>query len=540
MCQKKILPYFLLIIFLFTLNNFIVAQVNLSRNNIQLLGTRSWIKVNWKKNTRADAYKIYWSIDKKKPLHAAAIVKSELLKYYIKNIKPNIQYNIWVDAISSKKIISTSTGSIFTTKKWALNKDELSELLSNPSSTSVPVGMQLFWQDEFNDSLLNLNKWTTHYFSSLNYVNPISKKEMENNTLPQPAYVLNGKTINLYVSDSLPTRLYVPTGSQKISSIQTYDWRTNENLLDNSRGGYFEVKVKRSKTGNPKGTNTAFWLDAPGPDLKYYLEQDTEAYGSKGIRPTGQVFEIDVFELLNAQFVLHGHVDKNGKFICNLNTHIAHGIQHENEWVTHGVLWTPTSIHHFINGKLIKAYTDKHQIYSPNHFMNIFLGTYGSQGGVDMEVDYIRYYTWPLKENNELPNGDFDSESKLNPWEGNGSIESQKGIKNSAALLLKPGEKVEQYVYLNNAQNYSLVYWSKGNSTLSTQVLNVKEVTGETNQNILKEIKSNNRFKSSSIHFTTEKDNPLNMKTIKIIFSNTGKEDLILDDITIKKKIKRK
>lgn len=47
-------------------------------------------------------------------------------------------------------------------------------------------------------------------------------------------------------------------------------------------------------------------------------------------------------------------------------------------------------------------------------------------------------------------------------------------------------------------------------------------------------------FKPSFLNFTTEKDHPLNMKTIKIIFSSIQDEDLILDNITIKKKIKRK
>ncbi|TXH20362.1 MAG: glycosyl hydrolase family protein [Chitinophagaceae bacterium] len=506
---------------------------------MQLLGTRSWIKVSWNQVKDGDAFQIYYSDKNEKPLHPYKTITEKTNSNYIDKVQPNKLYYVWVDIMKNGKSIQQLKQSVYTTKKWTLDVNELKELQSNPSSVSVPEGMVLHWQDEFNDSLLNLNKWSTNYFSSLNYVNDLSKKEMLENKLPQPAYVLNGKTINLYVSDSLPTRLYVPTGSQKISSIQTYDWRTNENLLDNSRGGYFEVRVKRSKTGNPKGTNTAFWFDAPGPDLKYYLEQGSEAYGSKGIRPKGQVFEIDVFELLNAQFVLHGHVDKNGKFIRNLNTHIAEGFQHENEWVTHGMLWTPTSIEHYINGKLIKAYTDKHQIYSPNHFMNVFLGTYGSQGGVNMEVDYIRYYTWPLKGNNELPNGNFDALKSIAPWEGNGTVQAGIGRNQSPAVILKPGQSIIQYVYLNNAQHYNLQFWSKGNTSCQASIMNVKEVTGETHQNTLNELKGAHRFKASSIDFTTEKDHPLNMKTIKIMFSNTGNDDLILDDITIKKKINR-
>ncbi|ULT23801.1 hypothetical protein KUH03_32395 [Sphingobacterium sp. E70] len=91
--------------------------------------------------------------------------------------------------------------------------------------------------------------------------------------LPQPAYTLDGSAINLYVNDTIPKRIFTEGGNQKISSIQTYDWKTNENLLDNSKGGYFEVKVRRNRQGNPKGTNTAFWFDSPGPDIRYYLQE---------------------------------------------------------------------------------------------------------------------------------------------------------------------------------------------------------------------------------------------------------------------------
>lgn len=40
-------------------------------------------------------------------------------------------------------------------------------------------------------------------------------KEMLAGQLPQPAYTLNGKFINLYVSDTLPKRSYNPKGGQK-------------------------------------------------------------------------------------------------------------------------------------------------------------------------------------------------------------------------------------------------------------------------------------------------------------------------------------
>lgn len=507
-----------------------------NRASLQLLGTRSWIRVNWDSVPGAGHYRLYWSANGKKPRVPNATVSGSTCRFYIQDVQPETTYKVWLEPDAGTGIKNDVTGSVRTQKNWVPDAQELKELQTNPSSGAVPKGMQLFWQDEFNDALLNRNKWSTNYFSSLNYFNEGSRKEMLEDQLPQPAYTLNGKTINLYVNDSLPARLYVPKGNQKISSIQTYDWRTNENLLDNSRGGYFEVKVRRSKTGNPKGVNTAFWFDSPGPDLKYYLEQGSVIDGVKGIRPPGQVFEIDVFEMLNAQFVLHGQVNKNGKFIHNLATHITEGVQHENNWVTHGILWTPTGIQHYINGKLMGAYTDKHKIYAPDHFMNVFLGTYGSGGGVNMEVDYIRYYTWPLTGGNELPDPGFEDSNDLMPWEGNAELVTDKGRNGSHGALLEPGQRIEQYVYLSNQTSYTLEYWYRG-AAVKAAVEKVQPVTGSLTPIAVKKQPTCNTFAKRKLSFQTDAGfNSANMKTIRVSFVNEGNAPVILDDITIKKK----
>lgn len=87
-----------------------------------------------------------------------------------KNRKP--LYYIWAETSQGlqKQTVRTS-------KKWTLDTSELKELNTNPSSEAVPQGMKIFWQDEFNDKLLNKNKWTTNYFSSLNYTSEESKKK---------------------------------------------------------------------------------------------------------------------------------------------------------------------------------------------------------------------------------------------------------------------------------------------------------------------------------------------------------------------------
>lgn len=512
---------------LFLISAGLQAQDQSSPANLRLKGTRSWIKVCWEGASNTKGYRLYWSDNEQQPAAPLATVAAANC-FYIQGVKENTHYYVWVESLDSKE---TFRGAVTTSTHWSLDTTEARQL-DIPSSAAVPEGMKLFWHDEFNDSLLDRNKWHTTYYSNIDYLRKDNLEAMRNGELPEAAYKLNGQTINIFTNDSLPAKAFYPSNGRKISSIQTYDWRTNENLLDNSRGGYFEVRVKRSFTGKPQGLNTAFWFDSPGPDLKYYLQEGTTLDGVKGIRPKGQVFEIDVFENLDAQFVLHGHVDEHGRFVHNLNTHIAKGFEHRDQWVTHGILWTPNSIKHYINGQLIRAYTDKHQIYSPNHVMNVFLGAYGGGGAVNMEVDYIRGYQWPLEDGNELPNPGFDINTTLLPWEGSGALTSGR---QGQGVLLKPGQEIEQYVYLDNDKTYQLTYWQQGNGQLQATVENMKLVTGDLQQAAAQATGSKNTFTEQCLDFRTGKEYDRNMKTIRVAFKNTGRRPIVLDDVTIRK-----
>jgi hypothetical protein len=503
--------------------------------DLKLLGTRSWIKLEWNNNASGEkGYNIYWSTKNKKPAKPQAVADANTTRYYIQDVQPEQKYFVWMESKKAHGKNNVACGEAVTTRQWTLDSDEAGQL-DIPSSAAVPEGMKLFWHDEFNDALLNRNKWSTNYYSNIDYLYKVNFSKMKADSLPQPAYILNGKTINLFTNDTLPEEVYDIKNRKKISSIQTYDWGKNENLLDNSRGGYFEVRVKRSSTGKPRGLNTAFWFDAPGPDLKYYLEQGTVLDGVKGIRPKGQVFEIDVFEYLNAQFVLHGHVDSNGRFQRNLATHIAEGYQHIDNWVVHGILWTPTSIKHYINGNLIKAYSDKNKIYAPSHFMNVLLGSYGGGGTVNMEVDYIRGYQWPLEGNNELPNGGAEYSSHILPWEGTATVSPDAKRTGKAGFKLEPGQTLSQYIYLSPSNDYRLTYLIKGEGAVEAQVNNITPVSGAFEDSTLQAAKASFSFTTHGLSFKTGEAHEKNMKTVRILFTNTGKEVVFLDDITVAK-----
>lgn len=502
---------------------------------LKLLGTRTWIRVAWKDMASDEqGYKIYCATRNQKPELPVAVVGADTQRYFIQQLTEQTKYYIWVEAFNASGLSKAVTGSVITTRSWSLDPDELKQL-SPASSAAVPEGMALFWNDEFNDDLLNRNKWSTNYYSNIDFLKKDNLSLMLQDSLPQPGMNFNGSSIHLFTNEALPVKSFYPASGRKISSIQTYDWRTNENHLDNSKGGYFEVRVKRSSSGKPQGVNTAFWFDSPGPDLKCYLQQGTTLEGTSGIRPAGQVFEIDVFEMLDAQFVLHGLVDKDGKFVHNLATHIAEGYDHINNWVTHGILWTPTSIKHYINGNLIKEYADKHRIFSPNHFMNVFLGSYGSGGSVDMEVDYIRGYQWPLMNGNELPNPGFEANNKLLPWEGTAELSSNLKRNGDYALVLNPGQYIEQYVYLNHSVPYQLEFWMRGEGNLEVTAQNVSPVTGDLDKGSKLEASGTHDFQVKRLAFRTGSEPLDHMKTVRIKFVNTGTSAVLLDDVKVSK-----
>jgi hypothetical protein len=502
---------------------------------LDLLGTRNWIRMEWGNCfEKEQELEIYWSVYAVQPEQPQAIVRSSEKRFYIEGVKSSTDYFIWVKSKKGNGQSKLLKGSTKTDLEWRLDVRETS---ANDvmSSAAVPRGMKIFWQDEFNDALLNRNKWSTNYYSTIDYLYQVNLAELKNNTLAQPAYRMNGSTITLFTNDSLPAAIYDRKNDKKISSIQTYDWVTGENLLDNSRGGYFEVRVKRSSTGKPRGLNTAFWFDSPGPDLRYYLEQGTSLNGVQGIRPAGQVFEIDVFEYLNAQFVLHGKVDAAGKFQHNLATHIAQGFQHVDQWVVHGMLWTPTTLKHYINGKLIKAYDDTSRIFAPNHFMNVLLGSYGGGGSVSMEIDYIRGYGWPLEEGNELPNGGGEYSEQLLPWEGTAVAAEKAARSGRNGFVLEPGAEMYQYIYLEHSTAYEFGYWAKGKGKLELEISTRKPVLGEAEDRFLEtRIINSTAFKQGGFRFQTGGEQGINTKIVKVKLLNTGAERVLLDDLIIK------
>lgn len=398
---------------------------------------------------------------------------------------------------------------------------------------TVPVkGMKLVWNDEFNGTELDAGKWFTQYYSTLDFVSKTKWEQFQNGTLPGPAYKLTGNSIVLYIDEKKPEKAYWESSGRKISSIQTYDWRLNKNLLGDKVGGYIEARIRRNAAEGAQLINTAFWFDSPGPDAKYFMEERNTFQNTIGVRPRGQVFEIDMCEYLNTEIVLHGNVNSKGEYEHSIGKYLVDDVNFKNRWTTHALLWTPNSLKFYIDGKLKKEWSDPNDIKSPNHYMNIYFGAYGKGGTVSTEVDYVRFYQWNLEDGNELPNGNFEYSDGLYPWEGSAQIDKKNVKSGKQALSIAPGKQISQYVYVDHSSSYSLEYWSSG--CLEARVENIIPMVGKIHDTFQKETNFD-FYTKESILFSSKKETALNKATVKITFSNKGNTPVLVDHVVLKK-----
>ena len=417
------------------------------------------------------------------------------------------------------------------------------ECISQPASISncglklekdVPDGLKLVWHDEFNEGRLDTNQWSTQYYSTWDFIDKTNYEAFKENNLPMPAMFFTDSTLVLYTNELSPEKAYWPSG-RKISSIQTYDWNRDTCLSANFVGGYIEARIRRNASKDAKMVNGAFWLDSPGPDLKYFIEKGNRAFDVEGIRPSGQVFEIDLCEYLNTEIVLHGNVAADGTFKKNIGHHIVPG-DFLNKWITHGMLWTPAGLKFYIDGKLVKEWWDPSDIKSPNHMMNLYLGIYAKGGKASMEVDYIRFYQWDLEKNNELPNGDFEYGNSLFPWEGSAGIEKEKVISGKQGVSIAPGDSIYQLVYLDHTQNYNVHFQACNTGNLKIRVENLKPVSSKVVGYFDAIYNIKPFFESFTLPFKTENDYKGHKTTVKVILINNSKQNIIVDQVMIKKR----
>lgn len=402
---------------------------------------------------------------------------------------------------------------------------------SRMTSSALPAGMKLVWHDEFNDRQLDRSKWFTQYYSQLDYINRTNREEFLQGTLPEPGILFTDSSIVLITNDSTPDRPFMDSG-RKVSSIQTYDWLSDSSLFDNSAGGFLEARIRRSATADAKQVNAALWLDSPGPDARYFMEKGYQAWEVTGLRPHGQLFEIDLCEYITTEIVLHGNVSPEGEFEGNIGHHIVPG-NFADRWVVHSLLWTPAGLKCYVDGLLVREWWDPHDIKSPNHLMNLLLGAYGNGGEVKLEADYVRFYQWDLTARNQLPNANFEYEGALFPWEGKGRVAKAAKRSGSHGLILEAGETIYQMIYLDHSEVFTCSYWGKGNGSLKVMVENLAAVTGRSENRYTQETPLTSVYSRHTFLFATNSEEEGHKRTVKISCTNTGEEPICLDDFYI-------
>lgn len=400
-----------------------------------------------------------------------------------------------------------------------------------PTSGALPAGMNLVWEDDFNSDSLDRSKWSTNYYSIWDFMDRTNYEDFRADRLPQPAMEFTGHSLILRTDDQYPERAYWPSG-RKISSIQTYDWNADRNFMDNRKGGFFEARIRRSATRDAKQVNGAFWFDSPGPDLRNYVEKGNYALGVEGVRPRGQVFEIDLCEYLTTELVLHGNVSPTGEFEGNIGHHIEKG-DFNNRWVVHSMLWTPAGLKFYLDGRLIREWWDPKDIKSPNHTMNMFLGAYGNGGTVELEADYVRYYQWELEPGNELPNSGFEYDGQLFPWEGNAVVATETARTGKYGVTLAPGDSIWQYVYLEHSHTYNFGFWAKGEGPIMVRLENIKPVTGEAEDYRTKEYRLHPDFTRQQLELYTLPEYGDHLRTVKVTLINNSKAPVVIDDTSL-------
>lgn len=336
------------------------------------------------------------------------------------NFNRNISYSNLSKIINRKSLVATIAllFLLFAFSPYKSNADAI-----EPASKIPENNWQLVFNEEFNDSILDKNK-----FNDENYL--IHWTTPEN---ARAKYTLAEGNISLNIPKE-PSPWWHGTDKQKLSSIQTGMrdgmHRFDKNLctitdhhpaINNfiTQYGYFELRAKVPSAG---GIHSAWWM-----------------IGAEDFR--NQQAEIDIFEILGPEVgqkwsKVRAGVHPWGDPDIRRETLYYHvKADLESDFHTYGFLWEPEGMKFYFDGKLVR--TSKQ---SPNYKMLTLLGIYEGWNGItwsknpdpndnnypkQFTIDYFRAFQTPemIKFNQDR---DF-------------ALEERAKIENNLALLATAG-----------------------------------------------------------------------------------------------------
>jgi beta-glucanase (GH16 family) len=264
----------------------------------------------------------------------------------------------------------------------------LTEPITSTDDSHPPPGYTLVFNDEFNGSELDRNKWFTRYIyenGQLDHLQSEKQRFRDNDN-----HVVKNGALSLVARKSDKPGLYD-------SGMIRSDWTT--------RYGYFEARVK---VPDGKGVFPAFWLNP-----------DAAEDGHVEWPP-----EIDIFEFAfnlgeeKRDMVHSGVIQQRGSkrdfrhLDPAFNTKWSYWkapYNFDEGWHTIGAEWTPDSVTTYIDGRKIVSYGYEWKHHSgklagPAHvLLNLAIGgDWAGKYGIDdaafpqaLQIDWVRVYKKP-------------------------------------------------------------------------------------------------------------------------------------------------
>jgi beta-glucanase (GH16 family) len=263
------------------------------------------------------------------------------------------------------------------------------EAIASTANSFVPAGYSLAFNDEFNGSELNRNKWHTRFIygsATSDYLNDEKQRYKDNNN-----HVVAGGVLNLVAR-------YVPNGSQTgvnyESGMIRSDWT--------ARYGFYEARVKMP---GGLGVWPAFWLNSDVSEtgrLTWPPEIDIFEFVNNGVEDKVNMIHSGVVATAKMQpsQLLYADAGWNNQW-----TYWRAPFNFNEDWHTIGAEWTDDRVTVYVDGKMIYSRSYQWQYENgdaagPAHILlNLAVGgSWAGRHGIDpsfpqnFQIDWVRAY----------------------------------------------------------------------------------------------------------------------------------------------------
>jgi beta-glucanase (GH16 family) len=392
-------------------------------------------------------------------------------------------------------------------------------------SYSQSTNWDVAFSDEFNDTKMDVTKWSIDY---KNFNQPAITIYSDDNQVEE-------KDGNIYLyyrkSPTDPTKYYVGRFFSKQKYSTAY--------------GYFECRMHVVR---PQGYQSAFWM-MPDQDGGLTPNGVTDGTAHDGA-------EIDIFEgIQNGDKYWTGlHYDGYGDYHKNVGKEITAPGLHSEEYHIFGFEWAPSFLKYYYDGKVVRTVTDPKLIPEVPHFlylsgaiwseigwseMSVLDNTFLNNGGVDKAYfDYVRVFknraTYP--NGNELPEGftentivmdnayatgvtitgDWLTSTATDPYYKSNYLHDNNSGKGSKSVSYNP--------VLNQAGKYEIfAYFPSETNRATTTKYIIKRAEGDTTVMV-------DQTKNGGVWISLGKFNLLKDNNPKLIITNANTSGYVIAD----------